>query len=149
MWDDSSHSSDYSSEEQNSPRKKSTSYSSPSSSSESSESSSSSDQSDSSDSSEVEIQPADRVMSRQISVTLKIVGKPEHDKQNVKFAASLSGADIMNYITLSVKYPVPPKYFLLVEFNCGDRVRSSYRRRDQGSVAVGEVAAADAVALAA
>ena len=52
----------------------------------------------------------------------KIFGKPEHDKQNVRFAASLSGADIMNYITLSVKYPVPPKYFLLVEFNRGGRV---------------------------
>ena len=61
-------------------------------------------------------------MSREISVTLKIVGKPEHDKQNVRFAASLSGADIMNYITQQLKYPVPPKYFLLVEFNRGDMV---------------------------
>ena len=57
-------------------------------------------------------------MSRQISVTLKIVGKPEHDKQ-VSFAASLSGADIMNYITLQLKFPVPPKYFLLVEMTRG------------------------------
>ena len=57
-------------------------------------------------------------MSREIRATLKVFGKPEHDKQ-VSFAASLSGADIMNYITLQLKFPVPPKYFLLLEMTRG------------------------------